>query len=251
MKISIITATYNSEKTLRDTIESIKGQSYADIEYIIIDGQSKDDTVAMAQAYNGLVTHLKSEPDAGIYDAMNKGIALATGDVVGILNSDDFYAHGQVLERVAAAFEQPDVDAVYGDLQYVEATQTEQVVRHWRAGNFHRSSFLYGWMPPHPTFFVRRSLYEKFGRFDTSFRSAADYELMLRFLYKHSVKAHYIPEVLVKMRTGGVSNASMRHRIRANREDWRAWQVNNLQPYFFTTLLKPIRKISQFYFFRK
>lgn len=251
MKISIITATYNSEKTLRDTIESIKGQRYSDIEYIIIDGLSKDQTINIAKAYHGLVSHLVSEKDNGIYDAMNKGIALATGDVVGILNSDDFYAHDRVLEQVVNAFQQLEVDAVYGDLQYVAEAQPHQVVRHWVAGDFHYKQFRYGWMPPHPTFFVRRALYEKFGTFDISFRNSADYELMLRFLYKHRARVHYIPDVLVKMRTGGMSNASFRHRLRANREDQRAWHVNGLRPYFFTTFLKPVRKISQFYLFTK
>ncbi|MFN7120029.1 MAG: glycosyltransferase family 2 protein [Saprospiraceae bacterium] len=251
MKISIVTATYNSAATLRDTIESIQNQQYSNIEYLVIDGCSKDDTVAIAKAYPDLVSHLVSEPDKGIYDAMNKGIARATGDVVGILNSDDFYAHERVLAQVAKAFEKPHIDAVYGDLQYVQAEQPNQIVRHWRAGDFHYKQFRYGWMPPHPTFFVRRELYDKYGVFDTSFRSAADYELMLRFLYKHRAVAHYIPEVLVKMRTGGMSNANFRHRLRANREDLRAWRVNGLRPYFFTTLLKPIRKLNQFYLFTK
>lgn len=250
MKISIITATYNSAKTLRDTIHSIQSQSYPNIEYIIIDGLSTDNTVAIAKEYNGLVNGLLSEPDQGIYDAMNKGIGLATGDVIGILNSDDFYAHEGVLERVAQAFQESGADAVYGDLQYVQAEQTEQIVRHWKAGSFQYKRFRYGWMPPHPTFFVRRELYEKYGLFDISFHIAADYELMLRFLYKQRATVYYIPEVLVKMRVGGMSNASFRHRLRANREDLRAWQVNGLRPYFFTTLLKPIRKIGQFNFFR-
>lgn len=251
MKISIITATYNSAKTLRDTIESIQQQSYPHIEYLIIDGRSKDNTIAIAKEYNGLVSNIISEPDQGIYDAMNKGISLATGDVVGILNSDDFYAHKEVLARVMSAFQEKKVDTVYGDLQYVEAEKPSQVVRHWRAGDFHYKQFRLGWMPPHPAFFVRRKLYEQYGKFDTSFRSAADYELMLRFLYKHRATAYYIPEIFVKMRTGGMSNANFRHRIRANREDLRAWRVNGLRPYFFTTLLKPVRKLNQFYFFGK
>lgn len=246
MKITLITATYNSADTLGDTLESVAAQGYPDLEYLIVDGASTDGTRAVAAAYPELITDFRSEPDEGLYDAMNKGIRRATGEIVGILNSDDFYARPDVLAMVAEAFRQREVDAVYGDLQYVDRKNTERVVRHWRAGAFRRRNFLYGWMPPHPTFFVRRTCYERFGAFDLDFRSAADYELMLRLLYKHGCSAHYLPEVLVKMRTGGQSNASWRHRLHANREDRRAWRVNGLRPYFFTTWLKPLRKVGQF-----
>ncbi len=187
-----------------------------------------------------------SESDQGLYDAMNKGIARASGDIVGILNADDFYAHNQVLEKVARLFQKPEVQAVYGDLDYIHPLKTDRVVRKWRSGHYRRAAFLYGWMPPHPTFFVRKALYKDYGVFDRSFQTAADYELMLRFLYKYKVKVAYLPEVLVKMRTGGQSNADFFTRIHANREDRRAWSVNDLQPYFFTTWLKPLRKLRQF-----
>ena len=246
MKISLITPSYNSAATIQDTIDCILGQSYPNVEYIIVDGQSKDETVSIIQSYGGKISKWVSESDKGLYDAMNKGISMATGDVVGILNSDDFYSHDKVLEKVVQAFEQHQVDVVYGDLQYVHEVDTKRIVRYWKSGKYRRQNFLYGWMPPHPTFFVKREFYEKFGLFDLSFRSAADYELMLRFLYKHQLKAHYIPEVLVKMRAGGVSNASWKHRFRANKEDRRAWQRNGLKPTFFTTWLKPIRKLTQF-----
>jgi glycosyltransferase len=177
---------------------------------------------------------------------MNKGVKLATGDVIGILNSDDFYTDPSVLEKVAAAFKDPAVEAVYGDLQYVKQDNVQVVTRTWRSGKYQKRFLYYGWMPPHPTFFVRRHIYDKCGLFNTTLRSAADYELMLRVLLRYDTHAQYIPEVLVKMRAGGMSNASLKNRLRANKEDVMAWKLNDLKPYFFTTWLKPIRKILQF-----
>jgi len=206
------------------------------------DGGSQDDTVTIARAYQA---NCISEGDKGLYDAMNKGIQRASGDIVGILNSDDFYAGDQVLVRVQEAFQDPNIKAVYGDLDYVDPEDTGKVIRKWRSGPYERDRFRYGWMPPHPTFFVRRELYDQYGLFDLSFRTSADYELMLRFLYKHRVPAVYLPKVLVKMRAGGVSNSSFRHRLYANKEDRRAWEVNGLKPHFFTTWLKPVRKLGQ------
>ncbi|MFI5154414.1 MAG: glycosyltransferase, partial [Chitinophagales bacterium] len=186
------------------------------------------------------------EEDSGIYDAMNKGIQAASGDVIGILNSDDIYANEKVLSRVAAVFADPGIDACYADLQYVHKEDQNKVVRVWKSGHFKSRSFYWGWMPPHPTFFVRRSVYEKVGLFNISLKSAADYEMMLRILVKYKLRAKYIPEVLVKMRMGGISNASILNRVRANKEDRLAWKINGLQPYFFTLYVKPFRKISQF-----
>lgn len=245
MKISIITATYNSASTLRDTLVSVSSQDYPDIEHLIIDGLSKDDSLEIAAGFPH-VAKIVSEKDQGIYDAMNKGIALAGGDIIGILNSDDFYVDEKVLSRVMKAFEDPAVDIVYGDLQYVKPEQTDKITRHWRAGKFRLNKFYFGWMPPHPSFFVRRQVYAKVGNFNTGLRSAADYELMLRILVKHRMRPAYIPHVLVRMRQGGMSNASLRNRLRANREDSLAWKLNGLRPCFFTTLLKPMRKIMQF-----
>lgn len=246
MKISIITIVFNGERTIRDTIESVLNQDYNDIEYIIIDGKSKDKTMEIIASYEKRIAKVISEPDNGIYDAMNKGLRLATGDIIGILNADDFYASPIVLSKVAAAIKGGDVEAVYGNLQYVKPDNVNVITRTWKAGNFKRRSFYYGWMPPHPTFFVRRHIYEQAGLFNTVLRSAADYELMLRFLLKYNISIEYLPEVLVKMRAGGVSNASLKNRLRANREDAMAWKLNGLRPYFFTTWLKPIRKILQF-----
>lgn len=245
MKISIITATYNSAATVRDTLACIAAQLYPNIEHIIVDGLSKDNTLEIVNEY-GHVAKVISEKDNGIYDAMNKGVQLATGDVIGILNSDDFYTEPAILSKVAQAFEDPAIEAVYGDLQYVNAGNVQLVTRTWKSGRYQKRALYFGWMPPHPTFFVRRHIYEKCGRFNTTLRSAADYELMLRVLLKYDAHVQYIPEVLVKMRAGGMSNASFKNRLRANKEDVMAWKLNDLKPYFFTTWLKPIRKILQF-----
>jgi glycosyltransferase len=192
------------------------------------------------------VSRILSEKDNGIYDAMNKGIGLATGDVIGILNSDDMYTDGEVLQKVAEAFADPKVMTVYADLQYVDQDNPEKVIRTWKTGQFRKKSFYYGWMPPHPTFFVRREVYDQVGLFNTSLRSAADYELMLRILLKYGMSVVYIPHVIVRMRAGGMSNASLRNRLRANKEDRMAWKLNGLQPYFFTLYMKPLRKIPQY-----
>lgn len=245
MKISIITACYNSAATVADTLKSVARQDYPEIEHIIIDGNSSDETVAIAEEFSH-VKKIISERDGGIYDAMNKGIAVATGEIVGILNSDDIYTGPGVITKVMNTFRDESVDAVYADLQYVKFEDTNKVTRTWRSGKFSKRKFFYGWMPPHPTFFVRRAVYEKIGGFNCDLRSAADYEFMLRALVKHDYNVSYIPEVIVKMRTGGASNATMKHRLRANREDREAWRINNITPYFFTIPFKPLRKVLQF-----
>jgi glycosyltransferase involved in cell wall biosynthesis len=245
MKISIITATYNSAATIRDTLACIRAQDHPDIEHIIVDGGSTDDTLDIIDDFPH-VAKLISGRDDGIYDAMNKGISVATGQVIGILNSDDVYTDATVLSAVAATFTDPDLMTAYADLQYVRFDDLNRVKRTWITGQIHKNSFYYGWMPPHPTFFVRREVYDRAGLFNTELRSAADYEIMLRILVRYGLSTRYIQRVIVKMRVGGVSNASMRNRLRANREDRLAWKINELKPYFFTLYLKPIRKISQF-----
>jgi glycosyltransferase len=245
VRISIITPTFNSAATVKDTLESVRLQDYSDIEHIIVDGGSTDDTLKILRDY----PHVKkwvSEKDGGIYDAMNKGIRMATGDVIGILNSDDVYTNSKILTKIAGCFNDKNTQTVYGDLQYVKACDLDKVIRYWRSGHFKRTSFYYGWMPPHPTFFVRKEVYEKAGLFNLSLRNSADYEFMLRTLFKMGYCATYLPEVIVKMRAGGASNASFKHRLRANREDRQAWKINELNPYFFTTFLKPLRKVFQF-----
>ena len=247
MRISIITATLNVSETIENCLKSIATQSY-DIEHIIIDGVSTDNTAHIIDEYTGHPVKFVSQPDLGIYDAMNKGIAMATGEVVGILNADDFYASDDVLAKVAAVFSDPKVDACYGDLKYVDEHDVAKTVRYWKSGDYNRNKFHSGWMPPHPTFFVRRSVYEKYGVFNLDLGTAADYELMLRLLLKHEINAVYIPEVLVHMRTGGKSNVSFSNRLKANRMDRRAWSINGLKPCLWTIPLKPLRKIPQWFF---
>ena len=290
MKISVITATRNCASTVADCMASIRRQTHPHIEQIVIDGASSDDTLAIVKGSGHSVetlpphpsrlplptapgkphaarrTVLLSEPDNGIYDAMNKGILLATGDIIGILNSDDSYADDEVLARVAAVFADPTVMSCYGDLVYVKTGERlkvkgerstdpsspssfhlsqDSIHRYWKAGDFDADRFYQGWMPPHPTFFVRRSVYEHYGTFRMDMGSAADYELMLRFLVKQRISATYIPCVLVAMRLGGVSNATLNNRLRANQMDRRAWKVNGLTPRPWTIFLKPLRKINQ------
>ena len=245
LKVSIITTTFNSAETVAETMRSVEEQDYPHIEHIVVDGHSQDETLDIIGLYPHTAT-LITEKDKGIYDAMNKGIRAATGDVIGILNSDDIYANAKVISHVARVFQDPHVQTCYADLQYVDAQNTSLVTRTWKSGKFGKDSFYWGWMPPHPTFFVRKSVYDQVGLFNTSLRSAADYEIMLRILVKNKLSAAYIPEVIVKMRRGGMSNASVWNRIHANREDRQAWRINGLKPYFFTLYLKPLRKITQF-----
>lgn len=245
MKISIITTTYNSAATVKDTLECIRRQDHPDIEHILVDNRSTDGTLEIVSHYPH-IAKLRSEKDAGIYDAMNKGIRMATGEVIGILNSDDIYPDTQVLSTIAKAFADPAVKTTYADLQYVHAGDTGRVIRTWRSGSFSKEHFYWGWMPPHPTFFVRKEVYDEVGLFNTSLRSAADYEMMLRILLKYSFPALYIPRVLVKMRAGGMSNATFWNRLRANKEDRLAWKLNGLQPRLLTLYMKPLRKIPQF-----
>jgi glycosyltransferase involved in cell wall biosynthesis len=250
MKISIITVCYNSEKYIRFAIESVLGQTYENIEYIVVDGGSTDKTLDIIKAYepkfNGRMRWV-SEPDKGIYDAMNKGIAMASGDVVGILNSDDFYFDNKVIEDIMCCFTGEKCDAVYGDLIYVDTEDTAKIKRYWKAGRYKPGLFKYGWMPPHPSFFVTKKIYNTYGLFREDFESASDYEFMLRIIHKSQIALTYIPKVLVAMRTGGTSNVSLHSRYRGNREDRKAWEVNQLKPYFFTLMLKPVRKIPQYF----
>ncbi|HAO20811.1 MAG: glycosyl transferase [Desulfobacteraceae bacterium IS3] len=243
MKISVITAVRNGAGTIRDCIESIRAQSVS-AEHIVIDGVSTDGTQNIIREYGA---KLISEPDKGIYDAMNKGLALTDGDVIGILNSDDAYAHSEVLAKVSTVFSDKGVDSCYGDLVYTDHTDTSRVIRYWQAGNYYENQFYRGWMPPHPTFFVRRSVYEKYGCFNLALGSAADYELMLRFLLRYKISTAYIPDILIRMRVGGVSNLSFKNRILANQMDHKAWKVNGLTPYWWTLYMKPLRKIGQYF----
>ena len=251
MKISIITVTFNSAATLEQTIRSVIDQTYEDVEYIIIDGQSTDSTLAIIDQFGKQISKLVSEKDNGLYDALNKGIALATGEVIGFLHSDDFYANNTVLEKYASIFLKEKPDAVYSDLYYVDKNDVAKIVRRWKSGKHHDRSFINGWMPPHPTFFVKKDIYERHGVFNLDFKTAADYELMLRFIEKQKIKLAYLPEFTIKMRVGGKSNASVQNRVNANIEDRKAWEINGLKSRFYTLYLKPLRKITQFLMLRR
>ena len=246
MKVSIITVVFNGEKTIKDCIESVLSQSYSDIEYIIIDGKSTDNTPEIVKSYGTKIAVFLSEKDAGIYDAMNKGIALAKGDVIGILNADDFYHDPFVIERIVGKLKETQAEGIYGDLIYVDADNTKRISRYWKSGNFKKSNFLFGWMPPHPTFFLRSTSYKKFGTYRLDLGSAADYELMLRVMYKQGISMAYLPQITTVMRVGGVSNKTLDNRLKANKSDRMAWTLNGLTPYWFTLWLKPIRKVLQF-----
>lgn len=243
-KISIVTIAYNSENTIEDTIKSVVSQDYPNLEYIIIDGASKDNTMEIVNRYKEKISIIVSEPDKGIYDAMNKGVSLATGDIVGILNSDDFYANNHVISSIAKAI--GNNDAIYADLVYVSQENTNKIIRKWVSGSYKEGAFKKGWMPPHPTFFLRKKIYEQYGTYNLQLKSAADYELMLRMIHKHKIKVTYLSEIITKMRVGGQSNASLKNRIAANKEDRLAWKINGLTPGPLTLTMKPLRKISQF-----
>ena len=246
-KISIITVAFNSAKTIKGTIESIISQDYNNIEYLIIDGGSKDGTMEIVKSYAEHVKYVVSEPDNGIYDAMNKGIRAATGDVIGILNSDDFYPNSFVLSNVTKLFQKYSCDAVYGDLVYVKANDINKIKRYWQAGEYSTSKIKNGWMLPHPTFFVKKKIYIRYGLYDTDLKSAADYEMILKLLYKHNISVHYLPMILVNMRMGGESNKSFWNRLKANKQDSLAWTKNQLNKPMFVRLKKPLQKLKQFF----
>jgi glycosyltransferase involved in cell wall biosynthesis len=238
---------FNSVETIRDTIKSIISQDYENIEYILIDAGSTDGTLDIIKEYEGYINYFSSEEDDGIYDGMNKGISVASGEVVGILNSDDFYPNSYIVSNVARTFEKRNCDAVYGDLVYVKFYDTDKIVRYWQSGNYSVKKIKNGWMLPHPTFFVKREMYEKYGYYNTELKSAADYEMILKLLYKQNINVFYIPMILVKMRMGGKSNASIMNRIRANKEDGLAWTENQLNKPLFVRIKKPLQKIKQFF----
>ncbi len=210
LKITVITVAYNAARTIAETICSVAEQDYSDVEHIVIDGASPDGTAEVVRQTPGRVTRLLSEPDRGVYDAMNKGIAMATGDVIGFLNADDMYAHSGVLSRVAEALSNPDVDACYADLVYVDPKDLRKIVRYWKSRPYEYGLFEKGWMPAHPTFFVRRSVYERLGGFDLEYKLQSDFELTMRFMHVHKIRSVYVSEIWVRMRTGGLSNNSLR-----------------------------------------
>lgn len=248
MKVSLITVTYNSASYLQDCIDSVVNQQYNNIEHIIIDGNSTDGTLGIIEKYNGHIAKWISEPDKGMYDAINKGIELATGDIVGILNSDDMFASKDVVTAIVDCFNEFQLDAVYGDLVYVNKQNTNKVIRLWKGFTYNRFRFTYGWMPAHPTFYVRRELICELGGYESHYYSAADYEFMARYLYRFRISARYLPKLIVKMRIGGQSNITLKRRLRANRRDYLAMKKNEIPLPFFASVLKPIIKLHQYYY---
>jgi len=245
MKLSIVTAVFNRAQTIGQALETVQQQSYGAIDHVIQDGGSIDGTLGILERMSNADIRIQSAPDAGIYDAINKGIARAEGEVIGLMHSDDFFADNQVITDVAELFEDPDVDGVYGDLQYVAAEDTTRVIRHWRSGSYDPRKLQQGWMPPHPTVYLRREVFEKFGLYDTSYRIAADYDAMLRYMGKGSIRMAYLPRVMVKMRVGGESNRSLKHIILKSQEDYRALRSNGMGG-AGALLRKNLSKIGQF-----
>jgi len=246
MKISIITVCLNSADTIEDTIRSILSQDYKNIEYIIVDGGSSDGTLDILTKYRDQIHEYISEPDKGVYDAMNKGIKLSTGDIVATLNADDVYADETIVGRMVEFMQSNGLDAGYGDIVYIDQNNNNHVTRFWKTGVYKRGAFSHGWVIPHPTFFCRKQVFERFGYFNDKLQIAADFELMLRFIEKHRIKVGYLPEVIVKMRTAGKANV-LRGIIRGNWEIVRSFRPNNLRlsPWFF--ILKPVTKMSQLF----
>lgn len=246
MKISIITPSYNSRQTIERTIKSVLSQKNVEIEYIIIDGVSKDDTLQIINKYSDRIAKIISEPDKGIYDAMNKGIGLATGEIIGIINSDDYLANDSVLADVAAGFAASDVGAVYGDISYFEEGEENRTVRIWRAGEFNEKKLNSGWAMPHPALFVQKSVYNKIGLYRTDMKLAADYEFMLRLLKLYKVKVAYLPKILTRMQSGGVSGRNLKFRMTGWNELKKCWLVNNLKLPPFFILRRVLSKVGQF-----
>jgi glycosyltransferase len=246
MKVSIITVTKNSDRHLADCISSVRRQNYKNIEHIVIDGLSTDKTLEIIRQNENFIDCWISEADRGMYDAINKGISLATGDIVGILNSDDMLASADAIRSIVDCFETTGTESVYGDLVYVDAESTQKVIRYWKGNSYKRYRFRYGWMPAHPTFYMKRELIEKYGLYENHYYTAADYEFMARYLFLHKVSAQYIDSMLVKMRCGGISNVTLKSRLRANRRDFLAMKRNKIPFSFIVSILKPLIKIPQF-----
>jgi glycosyltransferase involved in cell wall biosynthesis len=244
MKVSIVTVCFNIAETIEETIKSVLNQDHNDLEYIIVDGGSTDGTLDIINRYKNDIAKVISEPDNGIYDAMNKGFNSSNGSIVAALNGDDIYAEKSTVGRMVKFMESKDLDAAYGDLIYVDCLDTQHVKRFWQPGPYKNGAFRYGWVIPHPTFFCRKEIFERYGYFNDEMKIAADFELMLRFIGKHRITVDYLPEVIVKMRTGGKANV-LRGMIQGNKEIIKSFHLNglSLSPLFF--ICKPITKISQ------
>ncbi len=248
MKISIITAIYNNANYIETCLKSVHSQTYKNIEHIVIDGGSFDGTLEKIKYSTYKVQNftLLSQKDNGIYDALNKGIASATGDVIGFLHSDDILYHEKVIEKVAKMFDERDIDSVYSDIVYVFEDDIDKVLRYWKSGNYKSSLLMHGWMPPHPSFFVRKRIYDKYGGFNQSLKISSDYEIVLRFLGKYKISTAYLPEMTVKMRSGGMSNKSFINICHKSMEDYKALKMNGMPLALYTLVMKNLRKVSQF-----
>ncbi len=247
MKISIITVCLNSEQTIVATLQSIASQTYQDIEHIIIDGGSTDQTVKYIKNNMTRIAYLKSEPDRGIYDAMNKGIRLASGDIIGILNSDDIYANNFVLERVAQVMLDGSFDAIYGDVEYISSSDITKTIRRYSSRFFSPSNLAWGWMPAHPTLFIRKTILDKYGLYQIDYKIAADFELVARIFKDGKIKHYYLPEIMVKMRIGGVSTSGIRNSILLNQEVFRACKSNAIHTNILMLLSKYPLKLMEYF----
>jgi len=245
LKISLITVAFNAQNTIDRCINSVLRQKFNNIQYIVIDGNSTDNTISIINQFRDKIDCYISEQDNGVYDAMNKGIAMATGDIIGTLNADDYFTDDDVLQDVANAFVKQNTNILYGDLDYVDLNG--RIVRKWRSGKYRSGKFNWGWMPPHPTFYCRKKLFEELGSYSLDYGSAADYELMLRFIHSNKTHVFYLPKVMVKMVIGGISNKSFGNRVQALHFDLKAMRNNNIFLPIITILFKPLRKIMQFF----
>lgn len=246
MKLTLITVTCNSAETLKETINSVREQQVKELEYIVVDGGSTDETVKLLLENNDVVTKWISEPDKGIYDAMNKGLKMASGEVIGFLHADDRFAESDILKDIIKNFDNTDIDLLYGNLEYISTTNPRKVLRYWNTGGFSVSKLKYGWMPPHPTVYFKRDYIEKIGSFNSLFVISADYDWMLRCLIQPGLKVYYLQRVMVQMRVGGVSNKNISNIIKKSIEDYRVLQYNHIGG-VFTLVLKNFRKIPQFF----
>lgn len=247
MKITIITDVLNSKDTMEEAILSVLNQTYKDIQYIIIDGKSTDGTLDIINRYQSRISEFISEPDNNHFEAMNKGLRLTKGDIVGFLHADDIFASDNIIEKVANIFMTENIDCLWGDLVYTRRNDNDKIIRYWKSSPYKKGLFKKGWMPPHPTLFVKKSVYEKYGYFNTDLEISADYEIMLRFLHVSNISSYYLPEVLVKMRLGGLSNRSLKHIVKKSMEDLTSWKTNGLDGGVGVLVAKNISKISQFF----
>ncbi|MCI4668417.1 MAG: glycosyltransferase [Bacteroidia bacterium] len=245
MKVSLVTVSWNNADVIKNCLDSVASQDHPELEYIIIDGASKDGTQDIIKSYNGLTNHFVSEPDKGIYDAMNKGLKLASGEVIGLINADDFLVHEHVISRVVREFEEKEVDAIFGDVEYVDPDDLDRVVRYYPGKGFKPAMMKQGNMPPHPSFYVKRELYERFGLFDTQFRITADFEFMVRLFLKGGISYSYIPETLVKMRTGGASTSGLKSMLNINREMLVSLRQNGISSNYLHLYSRYFKKIFQ------